>query len=384
MDLKPVNLYVKHMGESGIRYFGLGDIFHKVFSTDEIKANYYYPIFYKILGADGTLAIPQSVISDIKNGVCLILVVHPMEGFAWSAYDIFIEELVNLYGLSYENFVALNCNPAPSFKYKSIFYNYWEFASFGNNIIKEQNLGKEHIFNDSSRPYKFISLNRICHPHRWATLTALYPYKDQGLLSFANKDYPGYTPRNRSFITFNCEYDSYSKKFNDLRLLEDFKLTLPHQYEDPRHEDLPKAVIIDAYTDKFYHSYLHIVSETFVSHVFFSEKTYKPIKYFQPFVLINGQYSLQYLRDMGYQTFSGYIDESYDLEPDTERRIELAIQASLNFINREDLHEVMKEMYPIFKHNHSVFVKRCNNFQDNLHSDISKILNTQDTDANQN
>jgi hypothetical protein len=383
MDLKPVDLYARHMGPSGIKHFGLGNIFHKVFSTDEITAKYYYPIFYNKSNIDPPPVIPQLVIQDIKTGNCLILVVHPMEGFAWDAYDTFIEGLCSLYNLSYKNFVALNCNPVPSNKYKSIYYNYWEYSSFSKNVIKEQNLGREYIFNVSSRPYKFISLNRICHPHRWATLTALYPYKDQGLLSFANKDYPGYTPHNRSFITFNDEYTFYSKKFNDLNLPEDIKLTLPQHYEDSINEDLPKAVVIDSYVDKFYHSYLHIVCETFISHIFFSEKTYKPIKYFQPFVLINGQYSLQYLRDMGYKTFGGYIDEGYDLEPNNERRIELAVQASLDFINRPDLHEVMKEMYPIFKHNHNVFIERCGNFQTRLHNDISKILNTRGNDADQ-
>jgi hypothetical protein len=91
---------------------------------------------------------------------------------------------------------------------------------------------------------------------------------------------------------------------------------------------------------------------------------------------------LQHFRELGYQTFAGYIDESYDLEPDNERRIELAIQSSLDFINRTDLHEVMKEMYPIFEHNHNIFIKRCWNFQDTLHSDISKILYAQDDNAN--
>ena len=100
--------------------------------------------------------------------------------------------------------------------------------------------------------------------------------------------------------------------------------------------------------------------------------------------MINGQYSLENFRKLGYLTFNGYIDESYDIEPDNERRIELAIQASLNFINREDLHEVMKEMYPIFQHNHNVFIERCRNFQDRLHGDISNILYAQVNDANQN
>jgi len=66
MDLKPVNLYVKHMGESNICHFGLDKAFHEIFSTNEIEAKYYYPIFYKILGADSTPAIPKLIISDIK------------------------------------------------------------------------------------------------------------------------------------------------------------------------------------------------------------------------------------------------------------------------------------------------------------------------------
>jgi hypothetical protein len=378
MDLKPANLYVRHIGEAGIQNFGLGNIFHEIFSTDKIRAKYYYPIFYRMPVTIESSVIPQSVIDDIKNSICLILVVHPKEGFSWNAYDMFVEELCSLHSLSYNNFVALTCNPVPSSKYKSVYYNYWEFSSFGDNVIKEQNLGRAHIFKDSHRPYKFISLNRICHSHRWATVTALYPYKNQGLLSFANKDYPGYTPYNRLFVNFKNEYTLYYELWVALNLPEDFRLSLPSWYEDPENSELLNAVIIDSCYDKFYHSYLHIVCETFVSHPFFSEKTYKPIKYFQPFVMINGQYSLQYLRDMGYQTFSGYIDESYDLEPNNERRLELAIQASLNFINRTDLHEVMKEMFPILEHNYNNFTLRYNNFQSQLHQDISKILYAQD------
>ena len=379
MDLKPVDLYIRHIGEPGIQNFVLGNIFHKIFSTNGIKSRYYYPVFFHEVGSKPVCEIHEPIIRDIKNGSCLILVVHPMEGFAWNAYDMFIEELCSLYSLSYNNFVALTCNPVPSSKYKSVFYNFWEFSSFSENIIKEQNLGREHIFKDGLRPYKFICLNRICHTHRWATVTALYPYKDQGLLSFANKEYPSVqNQREGNLYWFKEQYSTYYDKFKNLNLPDGFSLDLPETLEGPDNKLLPNAIIIDAYTDKFYHSYLHIACETFIGHIFFSEKTYKPIKYFQPFVMINGQYSLEHFRKLGYQTFNKYIDESYDLEPNNERRIELAIQAGLDFINRKDLHEVMKEMYPLFKHNHDVFIERCRNFQDSLHNDISKILNAQD------
>jgi hypothetical protein len=173
----------------------------------------------------------------------------------------------------------------------------------------------------------------------------------------------------------------YNTQWDDSGLEFEMPLKLPDNLDRGGFQE---PYIIDKRVEKFYLSYLHIISETYVSHTFFTEKTYKPIKYFQPFVMINGQYSLRHFRELGYQTFNGYIDESYDLEPNNEHRIELAIQDSLDFMNREDLHEVMKEMHPIFEHNYNVFIKRCRNFQDTLHSDISKILYAQDNDANQN
>jgi len=327
------------------------------------------------------IKIPAVILHEMQHGNCLVLLCHPGEGYSWYHYYKVINYLQTLNKIDENKIIFLTGNPTLFERYKSVYLNSWEPASFSNNVIKEQNLGRGHIFKDSHRPYKFISLNRICHPHRFAVVTALYPHREHGLLSFVNAEYSIRSNyRKASFDKFTEYYPNYRIKWGNLDPCVTLRVSTTLDYQDT----LDYPIIIDKFEDKFYHSYLHIVSETFVSHVFFSEKTYKPIKYFQPFVLINGQYSLQYLRDMGYQTFSGYIDESYDLESDNERRIELAIQASLYFVNREDLHEVMKELYPIFEHNHNVFIERCSNFQDRLHGDISKLLYAQDNDANQN
>jgi ABC-type oligopeptide transport system ATPase subunit len=384
MDLKPILLYVDDSNNNCQHAILESSTF--TITNQVPKSKFLYPIclssgFPFIQHTE----IPEVIFHEMQHGNCLVLLIHPGEGYIWYQYKKIIKRLQTFNKIKiHDNMIMFATgNPTLSTRYKSVYYNFWEPASFGNNIIKEKQLGIQHIFKDDLRPYKFISLNRICHPHRFAVAAALYPYQEQGLLSFVNAEYSIRSNyRKVSFNNFAEHYPDHRIKWGDLP--EDFKLMLPPQYENPENLDLPNPVVIDSHADKFYHSYLHIVCETFVSHVFFSEKTYKPIKYFQPFVLINGQYSLQYFRDMGYQTFSGYIDESYDLEPNTERRIELAIQASLDFINRADLHEIMKEMYPIFKHNHDVFVERCRNFQDHLHSDISKILNTRNNDANQN
>jgi len=385
MDLKSIPLYIddSNRTENGITCA------HDIFLiSDKIpESKFYYPIFIK--SSPPFIIVPQipkSIENSVIQGKCQLLVIHWGEGWRWQKYEEMISEIQSQYHLFTDDvFVCINCNVIESPKYKSVFYNFWEYFVYSNNIIKEQELGRGYIFKNSHRPYKFISLNRICHPHRFAVVTALYPYKDQGLLSFGNKEYsPNSGYREFSWNTFKEKFPNYFNKFLSLNLDFKFSLTLPNGFDSPEQTRLDSPVCIDDFTEKFYKSYLNIVVETSIGNVFFSEKTYKPIKYFQPFVIIGPPGSLKHLQLMGYKTFKNYINESYDEEFDPERRIELAIQASLDFISREDLHEVMKEMYPIFKHNYDNFINRSKNSQETLHKDISKILCAQDHDDNQN
>lgn len=377
MDLTPIVLYIDHSNRKGSYSDILNDItFFKV--IDEVPTTkFIYPIFFPIDNENlPDVIIPDTILYAINQGNCLVLISHYHEANHWNHYEKEISRIQNSYNLSDDKFIFLTGNVIRSLKYKSVFCNSWEPASFENNFIKERRSGTHFIFKDEPRPYKFICLNQRPRDHRFALVTGLYPYRNQGLLSF---HYHSIFYQELDKSHFVKSYPTYSRRWNDSGLEFEMPLKLPIHFDQV---DWHKTCIIDKNVEKFYQSYLHIVSETHVSHIFFTEKTYKPIKYFQPFVMINGQYSLEHFRKLGYQTFNKYIDESYDLEPNNERRIELAIQASLDFINRKDLHEVIKEMYPIFEHNYNVFIERCRNFQDNLNSDISNILYAQDNDAN--
>jgi hypothetical protein len=73
------------------------------------------------------------------------------------------------------------------------------------------------------------------------------------------------------------------------------------------------------------HSYFHIVLETHFDAdgsggAFLTEKTFKPIKFGQPFVIVGAAGSLQALRDLGYRTFDSVIDPSYDTIQDNTLR----------------------------------------------------------------
>ena len=59
--------------------------------------------------------------------------------------------------------------------------------------------------------------------------------------------------------------------------------------------------------------------------VFYTEKTYKPIWFYQPFIAVAVPGFLRAMRELGWLTFHPYIDESYDDEKDDDKRMEMIV-----------------------------------------------------------
>ena len=70
-------------------------------------------------------------------------------------------------------------------------------------------------------------------------------------------------------------------------------------------------------------SLVHIISETFFfdNYIHITEKTYKPIAYMQPFIMMGAVGSLKHIKEMGFKTFDKYWDESYDAITDPIARM---------------------------------------------------------------
>lgn len=89
--------------------------------------------------------------------------------------------------------------------------------------------------------------------------------------------------------------------------------------------------------------------------VFISEKTFKAIAAMHPFIIVGSKHSLKYLRKLGYKTFVGFIDESYDDLNDEDRFT--AIIKSLNKIkNIPDKLNWYSSMREILEHNQKLFL----------------------------
>ena len=86
----------------------------------------------------------------------------------------------------------------------------------------------------------------------------------------------------------------------------------------------------------------------------FSEKEAKPIVAKRPFILVGTRYHLNAFRSLGFKTFSPVIDESYDNEPDVDKRISMVLD-SMHKLSQEDPKQVYEKLAPILEHNHNHF-----------------------------
>jgi hypothetical protein len=76
-------------------------------------------------------------------------------------------------------------------------------------------------------------------------------------------------------------------------------------------------------------TFFSIVNETWTDadSVFLSEKIFKPIVNFHPFLVFGNPGTLAHLRTLGYKTFHPLIDEAYDSELDAARRLQMIVVA---------------------------------------------------------
>jgi len=106
-------------------------------------------------------------------------------------------------------------------------------------------------------------------------------------------------------------------------------------------------------------SLIYVPTETvyFGRRTHITEKTFKAIALEMPFVLVATAGSLEYLREYGFQTFAGILDESYDTETDDIRRIEkvVSLLQQLDNLTVRERQQIHRACLPIVKHNYNHF-----------------------------
>ena len=214
----------------------------------------------------------------------------------------------------------------------------------------------------------FINFNRRWRIHRPCVVGLLYAMNllDKGFVSLGlSDDNLNWARTFDVFLKLIEDKELYSlllnKKEEILKLPELHLDTtdlisnrLDLTYENINHNDTIKL-----YED----SYFSLVSETnFFGRTgrFLTEKTFKPIAYKHPFILLCDPYSLKLLKQLGYKTFHPFIDESYDNEPNDTKRMKMILNEvnRLSNLSKSELFEFIDNVKEITNHNYNVLVNK--------------------------
>ena len=205
--------------------------------------------------------------------------------------------------------------------------------------------------NLNTRPKEFTALSRT---HKWWRATVMADMVRNKILINSHWSYCTDITLTESFVDNPIEVDSLLIKSDIDNFLAGAPYTCDSHTSD-QHND-HSQIELAHYTD----AYCNIVLETHYdadqsSGAFLTEKTFKPIKYGQPFVIVGAPGSLAALRKLGYRTFDHAIDNSYDLLENNTQRWQQTLR-TIQQIQQQDMNAWFQRCVDDIKHNQQLFL----------------------------
>jgi hypothetical protein len=217
----------------------------------------------------------------------------------------------------------------------------------------------------NTRPFEFTALSRT---HKWWRATIMADLQRSGLLNQSQWSY-GTVDVGDRFEDNPIEID-HDPGLRDC--VEDFLSHAPYVCDDMNSDQQN-----DHHLTEYAHytqSYCNIVLETHFDAdqsggAFLTEKTFKPIKHGQPFVIVGAPGSLAALRSLGYRTFDHAIDNSYDEETDNTQRW-IKIKSAIAKIKSQPMHDWFVSCLDDVEHNQQLF---CSSKQSRLNTLLERL-----------
>lgn len=215
------------------------------------------------------------------------------------------------------------------------------------------------IFSQFNKPYKFLFLNgRLRHHRKWMLRRLdIDGLLDQGLWTCLQT----FNHNSRGMTLMHQGQDL-------MRTLEQIKM-LPKEYEHEKYQQqvehgfrdiswVKPHLFGDEWGDVYINpapyidTYFSLVSETVFDspHSFRTEKIWKPIIMGHPWVCMANSGFYRDIRNMGFRTFDGIIDESFDTIEDPQARIERLYQV-VRDLCQGDLNSFLQASQEVCIHN---------------------------------
>ncbi len=215
---------------------------------------------------------------------------------------------------------------------------------------------------DIIRKNYFLFKIRRLHSHRLILLFKMYcdNLLDKSDWSCLQQLTPmiGHGVLHSSLNSYNLTLDSTT--------IDSICSLTPHQLQTESNATFDTvSAWTDVDTTPHQNSYFYVCTETYVhgSYKSLTEKVFKPIINFQPFLFMAYPGALKLLRSLGFKTFEPFINESYDDKPDKIVRLDLIHNEikRLCSMSKEEIHEWYWGMEDILIHNHNHMLTVGNN-----------------------
>lgn len=307
--------------------------------------------------------VPKATLDLIRNHRGYLVLEHGWESFCtWNDFDI-IHRYVRYHNIPSNKTIYITGTA----NVQALYDDYCRARNIDSRILVMPYLPAlegyaENIcdadmpeYDPSKLPTKtFLSLNYRPRPHR-TMLLALF--NKHNLLSDSYFSFCGMHDDQHIGGTYDnthigglyldhIEIDCLQDRLSEFILDNNW----PETYCDVVY-DSNNAGIAKYYED----SLVNITTETsfYTDIISVTEKSFKPMRYMQPFVMVSTQGTLKNLTDMGFKSFSDCWDESYDSESNPALRLKKVIEICNQISNwtPTEVKEFRAHIKPRLEHN---------------------------------
>lgn len=195
----------------------------------------------------------------------------------------------------------------------------------------ERHLDKHRYLNynyDLNFKYPFICLNNRAHEHRCALIDEL---ARTNLIKTGVVTWHNFLEENQHY-----QFKHFDRK-NKLLIDDDFNIKLDSYL-------IPK---------QFHESFLHVVAESTISVPFLTEKTFIPMLYKKPFVLLALPKINESLKELGFVLYDEIIDYTYDRIENLQSRTEEFVKNIQKISQQKNLSDLYKKIQPKLEFNYN-------------------------------
>jgi len=321
------------------------------------------------------LLVPPDVLTRIKNKEIFLILDNAYEGFL-NVIDTVYEDVIEKYNIPHEQVILVSGNydmlpymesyarETNKPKIKIDYFNFWEW-----NIIGEYRATRQPFIptlQKNEYDKKFLCLNRRWRPARCLLLAMLYERNliDKGHVSF--KDNLDQTTWESAVLGVHSRYNDplitelMNNTFSSIKSILPLNLDNVALAPTDNHHFLIYPGINSYYVDTYFSVVTDVNTNRHIEGRFLTEKIFKPIALRHPFIVWGADKTLEALRLLGYKTFEGIIDESYDNESNEITRVNMIVNEieRLSNLTGSELENFLIKAQEICFYNYIVFRNR--------------------------